>query len=50
MKGTTAYSDTAAFEEKQYGDIWINDGYLQFMYERLMVMWELLSDKRQSGS
>lgn len=45
MKGTTAYSDTAAFEEKQYGDIWINDGYLQFMYERLMVMWELLSDK-----
>lgn len=45
IKGKTAYSDTAAFEEKQYGDIWINDEYLQFMYERLMIMWELLSDK-----
>lgn len=45
IKGKTAYSDTAAFEEKQYGDIWTNDEYLQFMYERLMIMWELLSDK-----
>lgn len=45
IKGKTAYSDTAAFEEKQYGDIWTNDEYLQFMYERLMIMWELLSEK-----
>lgn len=34
-------------EEKQYTDIWENDEYLQFMYERLQVMRELLSD---SGS
>lgn len=32
-------------EEKQYTDIWENDEYLQFMYERLLVMKELLSDK-----
>lgn len=31
-------------EEKQYTDIWENDEYLQFMYERLSVMRELLSD------
>ena len=45
MKGKSAYSDTAAFEEKQYGDIWTNDEYLQFMYERVMIMRELLSDR-----
>lgn len=33
------------FEEKQYGDIWEKDEYLQFMYERLLVLKELLSDK-----
>lgn len=32
------------FEEKQYGDIWEKDEYLQFMYERLLVMKELLAD------
>jgi DNA modification methylase len=32
-------------EEKQYTDIWEQDEYLQFMYERLLVMRELLSDK-----
>lgn len=31
-------------EEKQYTDIWENDEYLQFMYERLLIMKELLSD------
>lgn len=40
-----AESDSSAFEEKQYGDIWTNDEYLQFMYERLIVMQGLLSDK-----
>lgn len=45
IKSKSAASDTAAFEEKQYGDIWNNDGYLQFMYERLILMRELLSDK-----
>ena len=38
-------SDSNSFEEKQYGDIWTNDEYLQFMYERLLIMQELLSEK-----
>lgn len=44
-KGKTVTNDSLAFEEKQYGDIWTNDEYLQFMYERLILMRELLSDK-----
>ena len=40
-----ASSDISSFEEKQYGDIWTNDEYLQFMYERLLIMRELLSEK-----
>jgi len=40
-----AESDSSSFEEKQYGDIWTNDEYLQFMYERLILLRELLSDK-----
>ena len=39
-----AESDSSSFEEKQYGDIWTNDEYLQFMYERLIIMRELLSE------
>ena len=35
---------TSSFKEKQYGDIWANDEYLQFMYERLILCRELLSD------
>lgn len=31
-------------EEAQYTDIWEKDEYLQFMYERLLLMRELLSD------
>ena len=31
-------------EQVQYEDIWANDNYLQFMYERLILMRELLSD------
>lgn len=31
-------------EEKQYTDIWENDEYLQFMYERLLIMKELLTE------
>ncbi len=34
----------SSFEEKQYGDLWTNDQYLQFMYERLVLLRELLSD------
>lgn len=45
IKGVgTATSDRTSFEEKQYGDIWTNDEYLQFMYERLILIRELLSD------
>lgn len=40
-----AESDSTSFEEKQYGDIWSSDEYLQFMYERLILLRELLSDK-----
>ena len=32
-------------EQAQYDDIWTNDNYLQFMYERLILMRELLSEK-----
>lgn len=44
VKGTNVFSDTNIFEEKQYGDIWTNDEYLQFMYERLIIMKELLTE------
>ena len=37
-------SDSSSFEEKQYGDIWTNDEYLQFMYERFTIMRDLLSE------
>ena len=40
-----AEGDSSTFEEKQYGDIWTNDEYLQFMYERIMLLRELLSEK-----
>jgi len=32
-------------EQIQYTDIWANDNYLQFMYERLLLLKELLSDR-----
>jgi len=32
-------------EQTQYTDIWANDNYLQFMYERLILLRELLSDQ-----
>lgn len=44
LRGKTAENDTSAFEEKQYGDIWNSDEYLQFMYERLILLKELMSD------
>jgi site-specific DNA-methyltransferase (adenine-specific)/adenine-specific DNA-methyltransferase len=43
LKGRKAEGDQAAFEEKQYGDIWNNDEYLQFLYERLLLLRELLA-------
>jgi len=42
--GGTISSDKGSFEEKQYTDIWTNDEYLQFMYERLVMLRELLSE------
>ena len=45
LKGKTILNDNNSFEEKQYGDIWTNDEYLQFMYERIILIRELLSDK-----
>lgn len=44
VKGQKTVGDNTAFEEKQYGDIWTNDEYLQFMYERLILIKELLAD------
>jgi DNA modification methylase len=32
-------------EQTQYTDIWTNDNYLQFMYERLLILNQLLSDE-----
>ena len=45
LRGKKATNDSTAFEEKQYTDIWTNDEYLQFMYERLILLRELLSDR-----
>ena len=44
LRGKKAESDSSNFEEKQYGDIWTNDEYLQFMYERLILCRELLAN------
>ncbi len=44
LKGKKVENDRTAFEEKQYTDIWTNDEYLQFMYERLILMKELLTE------
>jgi DNA modification methylase len=47
VKGHQAESSSTSFEEKQYGDIWTNDEYLQFMFERIVLIRELLNE---SGS
>lgn len=36
--------EQSVLEQTQYTDIWANDNYLQFMYERLILMRELLSE------
>ncbi len=43
--GGMAGSGHTAIEQTQYEDIWANDNYLQFMFERLILIRELLSDK-----
>lgn len=45
LRGKSVNNDTSSFEEKQYADIWSNDTYLQFLFERLCLLRELLSDK-----
>lgn len=40
-------NEQSNFEEKQYTDIWNNDEFLQFIYTRIILLRELLSD---SGS
>ncbi len=45
LQGKQTESEQTVFEEKQYTDIWTNDEYLQFMYERLVLARELLSEK-----
>lgn len=42
LRGQKLLNDSMSFEEKQYSDIWSNDGYLQFMYDRLSLLKELL--------
>ncbi len=46
-KGTVKIDgeDYTLGEQVQYSDIWANDNYLQFMYERLLMLRELLSDE-----
>jgi len=44
VRDQQATSDIGIVEEKQYTDIWANDLYLQFMYERLVLMRELLTE------
>lgn len=45
LRGRSAKAHGSNFEEKQYTDIWNNDDYLQFMYERISLIRELLSDR-----
>ena len=44
--GSTKFDgeDYTIGEQIQYKDIWANDSYLQFMYERLILLRELLSE------
>lgn len=44
LHGTSVQSDLGVLEERQYTDIWSNDLYLQYMYERLILMRELLAE------
>ena len=44
IRGEKFENDSSSFEEKQYSDIWTNDEFLQFMFERLSIIRELLSE------
>jgi len=45
LKGKKISNDLNTFEDKQYTDIWSNDEFLQFNYERLILIRELLSPR-----
>ncbi len=42
--GRIEEDEASILQQTMYFDIWNNDNYLQFMYERLMLLKELLSD------
>lgn len=44
IKSRDVSNDMMSFEEVQYNDIWTNDTYLQFMYERFTIIRELIAD------
>jgi len=44
LRGKEVNNNLTTFEEKQYTDIWSNDEYLQFMYERLVLIRELMAE------
>jgi adenine-specific DNA-methyltransferase len=44
LRGTSVETDLGVLEERQYTDIWSNDLYLQYMYERLILIRELLTE------
>lgn len=44
VKGEKYSGESSVIEEKQYSDIWTNDEFLQFIYERLALIKELLSE------
>ncbi|NBB80993.1 MAG: site-specific DNA-methyltransferase [Verrucomicrobia bacterium] len=44
LRGKTVQNSSGNFEEKQYTDLWANDEYLQFMFERLVLLRELLAE------
>lgn len=44
LKGNSAFTERSSFEEAQYADIWTSDGYLQWLYERIVLCKEFLKD------
>lgn len=44
LKGSSAFTERSSFEEAQYADIWTSDGYLQWLYERIVLCKEFLRD------
>ncbi len=45
IRKNSVNNDPSVFEEKQYGDLWTNDECLQFLYERMLLLRELLSER-----